>query len=95
MRRLNAEHFGRDRVTDVIAFPLPLPDGGLAGDIYVCRAQAVRSAREAGVSLRQELIRLVIHGTLHVLGYDHPEGSAARMRSPMWRRQERLVRALA
>jgi probable rRNA maturation factor len=43
------------------------------------------------VSLRQELVRLVIHGTLHALGYDHPEGDH-RIRSPMWRRQERYVK---
>jgi probable rRNA maturation factor len=42
------------------------------------------------VSAQEELLRLVVHGTLHVLGYDHPLG-AARMTSPMWRRQERIV----
>ncbi len=95
MRRLNVRFLRRDQPTDVIAFALPQPGGVLAGDIYVCRAVALQSARRAGVPLRQELIRLVIHGTLHVLGYDHPEGAGPRMQSPMWRRQERLVRALA
>jgi len=41
----------------------------------------------------EELIRLTVHGTLHVLGYDHPHG-AGRTRSSMWRRQERYVRRL-
>jgi len=41
----------------------------------------------------EELVRLAVHGTLHVLGYDHPD-AAGRMRSPMWRRQERYVRRL-
>lgn len=94
MRRLNREHLGHDAVTDVIAFSLPAPGGALIGDVYVCRAEAERQARLAGCSLREELIRLVVHGTLHVLGYDHPKG-AARTRSPMWQRQERLVRRLA
>jgi probable rRNA maturation factor len=44
--------------------------------------------------VREELIRLVVHGTLHVLGYDHPD-HGERERSPMWRRQERYVEALA
>ncbi len=94
MQRLNRDHLKHDRPTDVIAFALPLPDGSLAGDVYVCRREAARAARANAVPLREELLRLVVHGTLHVLGHDHP-ASAARERSPMWRRQERYVRELA
>jgi probable rRNA maturation factor len=47
-----------------------------------------------GIPLREELIRLVVHGTLHALGWDHPEGPG-RTRSAMWRKQERYVEALA
>lgn len=94
MRRLNATHKGHDRPTDVLAFPLTAPDGSRLGDLYVCPWVAARQAREHGVSLRQELVRLLVHGTLHVLGWDHPE-HGDRTRSPMWRRQERYVRALA
>jgi probable rRNA maturation factor len=43
--------------------------------------------------LEEELVRLAVHGTLHVLGYDHPDGPG-RTRSAMWRRQERYVRRL-
>ena len=50
-----------------------------------------RLAARPSERLHEELVRLVIHGTLHVLGYDHPEGPG-RMRSTMWRRQERYVR---
>jgi probable rRNA maturation factor len=46
------------------------------------------------VPVSQEVLRLVIHGTLHTLGYRHPD-SAARTRSDMWRRQERYVAAVA
>jgi len=94
MQSLNREWMGRDRPTDVIAFALPGPSGELAGDVYVCPAVARDQAGSLGVPLRQELIRLVVHGTLHVLGYDHPDG-AGRTRSAMWRRQERYVKALA
>ncbi|HUG27195.1 MAG TPA: rRNA maturation RNase YbeY [Gemmatimonadales bacterium] len=94
MRRLHASHKGVDRPTDVLAFTLPAPDGTLLGDVYVCPWVAAREARHHRVPLRQELIRLVVHGTLHVLGWDHPDGEG-RTASPMWRRQERYVAALA
>ena len=41
-------------------------------------------------SVDEEMVRLAVHGTLHVLGYDHPDGPG-RMRSAMWRKQERYV----
>jgi probable rRNA maturation factor len=94
MRALNRDYLGHDRPTDVIAFGLAQPDGGLVGDVYVCRAVAEREARRRGLPLRQELVRLVVHGTLHVLGWDHPDDDS-RLRSPMWRRQERYVGRLA
>ncbi len=94
MRRLNAEHKGHDRPTDVLSFPLVGPAGRVVGDVYVCPWVARREAEARGIPLRQELIRLVVHGTLHALGHDHPEGDA-RTRSAMWRRQERYVEALA
>jgi probable rRNA maturation factor len=94
MRRLNAAHKGRASPTDVLAFALRGPDGRPVGDVYVCPWVAAREARARRIPLRQELVRLVVHGTLHALGRDHPAG-AARTRSPMWRRQERYVEALA
>jgi probable rRNA maturation factor len=93
MRRLNAEHLGHDWPTDVISFPLPQPDGSVAGDIYVCRFVAAQEARTRGLGVREELVRLIVHGTLHVLGHEHDEGDG-RTTSPMWARQERLVRDL-
>jgi len=92
MRRLNRRATGRRALTDVIAYSLPQPDGRLVGDIYICPAVARRAAL-AGITFREELVRLAVHGTLHVLGYDHPEGPG-RTRSVMWRRQEQYVRRL-
>ena len=94
MRRLNAEHKGHDRPTDVLAFPLADPAGWTIGDVYICPWVAQHEARARGIPLRQELIRLVIHGTLHALGRSHPDGPE-RTRSAMWRRQEKYVEALA
>ena len=92
---LNREHLGRARTTDVIAFGFKRAgkSGPVVGDIYIAPDVARASARENGVSVREEVTRLVVHGTLHVLGYDHPE-SDARTKSEMWRRQERLVARL-
>jgi probable rRNA maturation factor len=93
MRSLNRKWMGHDLPTDVISFALPGPGGELVGDVYICPAVARDQAGRLGIPLRQELARLVVHGTLHVLGYDHPDG-AGRTRSAMWRRQERYVKAL-
>ena len=94
MRRLNREYKGEDRPTDVISFGLTTPGMGLVGDVYVCPWVAEREARARGVPAREEIVRLVVHGTLHVLGWDHPD-DGGRVRSPMWRRQERYVERLA
>lgn len=98
MRRLNRRVTGRRGLTDVLAFGLPQPDGRVLGDVYVCPAAAERyvekEGREERGAVDEELVRLAVHGTLHVLGYDHPEGPG-RIRSAMWRRQERYVRRLA
>jgi probable rRNA maturation factor len=93
MRALNREWKGHDSPTDVISFALPSPTGELIGDVYICPAVARAQAKQLGIPARQELIRLVVHGTLHVLGHDHPDGPG-RTRSTMWRRQERYVKAL-
>jgi probable rRNA maturation factor len=94
IRRLNAEHKGHDRPTDVLAFPLVGPERETVGDVYICPGVAREHARALRIDPREELIRLVVHGTLHALGYEHPEGEG-RTRSAMWRRQERYVEALA
>ncbi len=84
MRSLNAEHLGHAFPTDVISFPLPQPDGTVAGDIYLCRYIAARNARARGVPVREEVIRLAVH-SLRFMCWDWIIlTGAARMRSPMW-----------
>ncbi len=82
-------HLGHTDPTDVIAFNLGEPADPL-GDVYICPAVAEESAREYAIELREELLRLVVHGVLHVLGYDHPEGPE-RVDSEMFRRQEEIL----
>ena len=93
---LNRKHLGHRGPTDVISFALGGGGGAgpVVGDVYISPEVARENARRHGVGVREELSRLVVHGMLHVLGYDHPEGED-RVDSPMWRRQERLVARLA
>jgi len=93
MARLNREHLRHRGPTDVISFGFRRAayGGPVVGDVYIAPDVARENARDAKVSVREEIARLVVHGTLHVLGYDHPEGNE-RERSPMWRRQERIIR---
>jgi probable rRNA maturation factor len=91
--RLNRTHLGHRGVTDVISFGYPpaADPAPLVGDVYVGLEVARAAARARGISAREELVRLAVHGTLHVVGYDHPDGEA-RTSSAMWRAQERIVR---
>ncbi|MFW6200774.1 MAG: rRNA maturation RNase YbeY [Gemmatimonadota bacterium] len=93
IRALNRRYLERDRPTDVIAFPLYEPDEPVVGDVYVGLDQARRQAAELRIPLREELLRLAVHGTLHVLGHDHP-GDGDREESEMFRIQEELVRSV-
>ena len=93
--RLNKRHLGHAGVTDVISFALGAgkersAPHAVVGDIYIAPNVARANAMRFGRGVREELARLVVHGTLHVLGHDHPDGTA-RTTSPMWRRQERLL----
>jgi rRNA maturation RNase YbeY len=92
---LNREHLGHTGPTDVISFGFAPVDSArvVVGVVYIAPGVARRSAHEQQRSVREELSRLVVHGVLHVLGHDHPEGEM-RYASPMWRRQERLLRSL-
>jgi rRNA maturation RNase YbeY len=92
MRSLNRTALDRDADTDVIAFRLEHPDE-LVGDVYVSAPAAERQAHRAGIAREEEVRRLVVHGVLHVLGHDHPEG-AGRTTSAMWAKQEDYVRRL-
>ncbi len=99
--KLNREHLGHAGPTDVISFALgfaPGADrdaagpsqGSIVGDIYVCPDVVRKNAAHYGAGMREEIARVVVHGTLHVLGYDHEPGEE-RVGSDMWRRQERIL----
>jgi probable rRNA maturation factor len=92
IRVLNREHRALDEVTDVLSFPVdgldPLPPGmeRELGDVVISLAQA---QRQAEVDELDELTTLVVHGVLHLAGFDHETDSGE-----MFVRQDRLVEAL-
>ena len=88
---LNRRYLAHDGATDVISFALFDDDEDPVGDVYLGYAQAHRQAAQLGVPVMTELCRLAVHGTLHVLGYDHPPGEE-RLESDMWRVQEEILR---
>ena len=74
IRQYNARFAGDDYATDVLAFPMmeDEDDGPLIlGDVLICPSVAKENARRLGHSLTAELDELLVHGTLHLLGYDH------------------------
>jgi probable rRNA maturation factor len=80
IRELNATYRGKDKPTNVLSFPFEAPPGvdiPLLGDIIVCAAVVAREAGEQGKPLEAHWAHMVIHGTLHLLGYDHIEEAEA------------------
>jgi rRNA maturation RNase YbeY len=78
------------RAERIPSYELPDPTGVLHADIYICPDVARAQAREHGVGVREELLRLVVHGVLHATGRDHPVDDT-RTQSAMWKRQELLL----
>lgn len=74
IRKLNNRFAGDDYATDVLSFPMMEDDEEgslLLGDVVICPEVAEKNAAQLGHGLQQELAALVVHGTLHLLGYDH------------------------
>jgi len=80
IRRLNARYLRRGGTTDVLAFDLQAPGPSrLMGEVIVCADTARRQARRLGVPLALELDLLVVHGLLHLAGWDDREPQEARL----------------
>lgn len=97
-RRLNAQFRGRDKPTNVLSFPvaeLPAPAAGdeprPLGDLVICPQVLRTEAREQKKSLRAHWAHLVVHGSLHLIGYDHERDSDA---DRMERREIAILRRL-
>ena len=69
--KINREHRGIDKATDVLSFPYEQVPGGLMGSVVISTDTASRVASELGHSIECEIALLFLHGILHILGYDH------------------------
>jgi probable rRNA maturation factor len=90
MRRLNAKYRNKHTTTDVLAFPVedqPSSVSILLGDVIISVEQARRQAKETKTTLKSEMVTLLIHGILHLLGYDHePSKRQAKIMSGLERK---------
>jgi probable rRNA maturation factor len=80
-RRLNHAYRGKDKPTNVLSFPAAPPERALTGalgDLVICAPVVASEAREQGKRLAAHWAHMVVHGTLHLLGYDHEAARAAR-----------------
>ena len=83
VRQLNRRYRGVDRTTNVLAFPQQesskrLPPTWLLGDVVISVEKARRDSEHAGHSLFDEIKKLMVHGIVHLSGYDHRTGSQGR-----------------
>jgi probable rRNA maturation factor len=90
-RALNLRWLKHDWVPDVLSFALHEAGEAPLGDVYVGIEQAQRQARTHGIALDEELVRLAVHGTLHVLGHEHEPEEAVRAEGELYRLQEAVV----
>jgi probable rRNA maturation factor len=98
MRRLNRDYRGQDRATDVLAFAMregarAPGDAAVLGDVVISLDTAARQARERGVSAADEVRTLLIHGILHLLGYDHERSVLEARRMKAMERRLRVALA--
>ena len=93
LRRLNRRYRGKDKPTDVLSFSYletgRRGTGGVAGDVFVSHQTLARDARRLDVSPSHLALRIVVHGFLHVLGYDHETDTDAER---MERRERAVLR---
>ncbi|MBI4843403.1 MAG: rRNA maturation RNase YbeY [Nitrospirae bacterium] len=96
MKELNTSFRGIKKATDVLSFEASLPikgcPGGLLGDIVINIHRAITQAEAAGSGIYDEISRLLLHGILHLLGYDHVNGGAEERR--MKAKEKKLTAAL-
>ena len=79
MRKLNAYYRHVNRTTDVLSFPQDGPDDSILGDVIISIDTAIRRSKLQRLSIEREIYKLIIHGILHLLGYDHKKKNEAKV----------------
>jgi probable rRNA maturation factor len=79
MRKLNSYYRSINRTTDVLSFPQDGPDDSILGDVVISIETAIRRSKLKKISIEDEIHKLMIHGILHLLGYDHKRRNEARV----------------
>ncbi|MBI2551001.1 rRNA maturation RNase YbeY [Candidatus Uhrbacteria bacterium] len=107
MQSINRHYRGKDRLTDVLSFPLQNPPAkggrggaaewgqggrGVVGEVLISYDQARRQALERGHATRDEVVFLLVHGLLHLFGFDHERPVDAKQMFPL---QERILKSLS
>jgi len=95
LKSLNAQHLGMDAPTDVLSFPADEfdPDQQMPyiGDVIISVPRAKEQAEAAGHPLENEISLLIVHGILHLLGYDH---DSEKRKALMWKKQAEILSKL-
>lgn len=97
IKKLNKKFLSKDKVTDVLSFPLVergtrnVGQEGDLGDVFLCVPRIKKQAKECGVSFEEEFCRMLTHGMLHLFGFDHENKKEAKK---MFDLQEQIVKKL-
>lgn len=87
MKRLNKEYRGKNKATDILSFRY-----GDSGEIVICPEEVRKNAEEFNSTFNEELAKVLIHGTLHLLGYDHEKGG--RRAKEMTKKEEYYLKKI-
>jgi len=89
IKQINLEYRNRNYPTDVISFPVKIKNGLIGGDIYISMDKIKENAKEYKTGFNKEFLRIIIHGILHILGYDHIK---LKDKLKMFRKQENYLK---
>jgi probable rRNA maturation factor len=83
LHQLNRDFRGKDKATNVLSFPAAANEDGYRGDIAIAYGVTAREAKDAGKAFKDHATHLVVHGVLHLAGYDHEKTRDAKIMEPL------------